>query len=503
MPWNRLYLKDRIKSSMFQERGVEDGLLTDDLIDESINEAIRIVVYDCNLNPDYDKLPLRSGVYAYPLPEHLLAIRRVWYRNSDNYRYALEHLSAEKFLDNIDPTDTGSEPYYFAYPHYQGRVFHLYAPAPPIYDYVPDSYITEATIRTLVDSGVNFGKTLDGRPIEPGDLVHNLTDDSYSYVEALDMTTATTTGTCTPNTSNVQIEDTSQDLAALGIDDGYIICKPSSGYVTAWATVVAPAGGTYLRYRDYQDPINGTSGFVNGDTYKVGRATEIRLSISPPHPGLRSGGRNYFYVSDAKATITGTTFTATRCTGSGTTGAEADDIAIASGGSHGKISAVAAGYVDVDYWIGGIPTDGEEVSVRECDRYQIESRFPTERVMWITPAPSEDDTLGQESLEILYNRYPTMPVNDSDLIPIDRQYSLPLFKCCRWQCYLMKGNTPEDRLEALEQGYKRSVRDYLGDADKTPKGRPITPWRNRYPSYARLHRYTVSSGARFDASSYE
>ena len=503
MTWDRLYLKNRIKSSMFQQRGVEDGLLTDDLIDESINEAIKVIVFDCNLNWRYGKLALREGVYAYVLPEDLLAIRRVWFRNSDDYRYPIDYLSPEKFLDNIDPTDTSSEPNFFTYPNYQGRVFEFYGPAAPIYDYLPDSYVTEATIRTIVDSGINFGKTLDRRPIEPGDLVHNLTDDSYAYVEALDFTTAATTGTCTPNTSNVLIEDTTKNFQDAFVEENFIICKPAAGYVTAWATVAEVPGTTQLKYRDYQDPTGKTSGFLNGDTYKVGRATEIRLSILPPHPGLRSGGRNYFSVSDAKATITGTTFTYNRCNGTGTTGAETGDIAIASGGYHGKITAVAAGYIDVDYWIGGIPTDGEEVSVRECDRYQVESRFPTEPVMWITPAPNEDDTLGQESLEILYNRYPTMPENDSDLIPVPEKYRTPLLHCVRWQCYLMKGNTPEEKLIALEETYKRNVKDYLGDIWKVPRSRALTPWGNRYPSSARLHRYTTRSGARYDASGFE
>lgn len=498
MAWDRLYLKNRIKSSMFQERGIEDGLLTDALIDEAIEEAIKIVVQDCNLNWTYDKIALRESVYAYPLPEDFLTMRELWYRNSQDYRYPLEPLSPEKFMDGIDPTDTASEPYFYTYPHSQGRVFHIYAGAAAIYDYVPDSYVTEATIRTLVDSGVKLGQTKDGRPIEPGDLVHNLTDDSYAYVEVLDTTTATSEGTCTPNTSNVIVEDTSKDFAGDGVEEGDIICKPQSdGFVTAYA-FVSNVGTELLTYRDYQDPKWGSSGFVNGESYKVGRATEIRLSVSPPHPGLRSGGRNYFRVSDPKATMTGTTFTATRCTGSSPSGAEVGDIAIASGGSHGKVTVVATTYIDVNYWIGGQPTDAEEVSISECDRYQVESRFATEPVLWINPAPDTDDTIGQESLELLYNRMPTLPVNDTDLIPVPERYSRPLLHCARWQCFLEKGNTPETALDRLEQRYENDVRKFMGDIYKPTRGKVITPWRNRSRGYYRRNRYAVAS---YDPSS--
>jgi hypothetical protein len=38
--------------------------------------------------------------------------------------------------------------------------------------------------------------------------------------------------------------------------------------------------------------------FASGDTYKVGKATEIRLSESTPHPGLRNGADNTFGLGD-------------------------------------------------------------------------------------------------------------------------------------------------------------------------------------------------------------
>ena len=500
MAWDRTFLKNRIKSSMFLDRNVEDGLLTDDLLDESIDEAIKIVADDCHLMPRRVKVALRANVWEIPMPDDILSIRRIWYKDGTGYRYELTYLSPERFMDNEDPTDTASDPLYFSYPTIQSKVYQFYAQAPPIYDYVTSSWITEKTVRTVVDSGINLGKTLDGSRVKPGDVVHNLTDDSYGYVHVLDITTDKTTGTGTSGTTTAILEDTAADFVTDGVAVGDIICTPSTGNVTSYAFVTAVAA-TELTYTAYQDPDNDTSSFAEDDTYKVGTATEIILSIDEPHPGLRDGATNDFTISDsAKATITGTTFTDTTVTGSSTSGAEEDDIAIASGGSHGLITAVDDNELTVDKWIGGLPSAAETVTVYTCDQYQVESKFATQKLMWINPAPSDSDTLGEESLEILYNRMPHLPIRDSDPIEIPEKYSRPLVACCRWQAYFIQGNIAEDQVFVMEQRYNTAVRPFMADIWKTPRSSTLTPWKNRSPGRYREHRYTTSSGASYDVS---
>lgn len=429
MVWNRLYLKNRIKSSMMQARGVEDGLLTDDLIDEAINEAITILAEDCHLNWMEQKIALVASQYEYELPADLSSIRAVWYVNSDGRRTPLDYLSPEKIMDGVDPTDTGSEPSFFSYPHFQGKLAQFYGAS----DYLKSSTVTTASGTILIDSAANFGKLLDGGVIKPGYVISNITDDSYGYVYALDLTTNLTTGTATGDTSNVRLYDTGKNFVTLGADEYYVICKPSTGNVTAYAIVSAVAT-TYLTYRDYQDPEGASFGFVQGDTYKVGIANRIRLSPDPPHPNLRDGADNTFAVDDS---------------------------------------------------------------------YKIQSNFRTEPVMWINPAPDTTDTTGSESLRLLYNRMPELPGQDSDPIVIPQRYSVPLLACARWQAYLLKGTAPEAALDALEARYSNSVRPFLGDSWRPPRGAIISPWRNRQPSYARAHRYTTSSGRAFDASGFE
>jgi hypothetical protein len=356
MAWNRLYLRNRIKSSFLIGRTANDGLTPDSILNEAIEAAMKELARDCNMFPGEWKLALRADQYKYPLPRALDRIRNVYFIDSSGEYQDLEYMAQDNFLDWTDPTDTSSEPIYYSYPHIQPPVFNFYAGAPPDYDYLPDSrsWITTASIRTIIDSGINFGRTKSGRRVRPGCVAHNITDDSYGYIEYLDMTTAKRTGWATSGTTTDILEDSGENFSTDNVAVGDIICTPSGGRVRAYAFVieVAPGGNNdQLRYANIEgQDANGDNilRFENGDTYKVGTATEIRLWHDTPmpegtrvpfagwdHPGLRDGADCTFSVSATKATITGTTFDNTTVTGSSTSGAEEDDIAIASGGSHG------------------------------------------------------------------------------------------------------------------------------------------------------------------------
>lgn len=503
MAWNRLYLRNRLKSSFLRPRGTSDTNSPDSLFNEAIEVAMREVARECRLLPDKWGLALQASQYKYPLPGEIDRIRNVYYIDSNGDYLDLEYMAEDNYLANMDPTDSETEPLYYSYPHFEPPVFEFYALAPPVTDYANSSYITTGSTRTVIDSGANFGRIKTGTRIRPGCVVYNITDGSYGYVQYLDMTTAKSSGTATSGTTSDTLEDTGKNFTTAGIAVGDIVCTPSTGEVLAYAFVIE-VGTTTLRYADIEgqdangEPVNR---FKSTDTYKVGTATEIRLWSGHPvpegtrvshagwdHPGLRHGATNDFTVGTTKATITGTTFTNTTVTGSSTSGAEEDDIAIASGGSHGKVSGVAATILTVDKWIGGLPAAGETVTVAECDQYSIEDRFSTQRQIWIGPPGTSSATSGSENIVMSGYRKPRMPQEDDDPLEIPQHYEIPLISCSRWQMAELMGIYTPAEILSYEEIYRREVRKYTGDVDRPPYNRPISPWRNRVRSAARYGR---------------
>ncbi len=476
----------------------EDGLMTDDYYNTAIDEAIRQLAIDCNLIPVRRSFPLQANVYQYPLDEDVDIIRRVWYTDSNNQKKPLDYMSPEQWMDWEDLDDTSDEPDRYCYPMFMNEVVPFYIQSPPVYDYDMNSYITEQTIRTLVDSGANFGKTLNNRRIEPGFIVHNLSDGSYGYVDVLNMTTVKVAGTATSGTNTTTLEDTTKDFMALDVQEGDIICNPSSALCTSYAFIDSVTA-TKLTYSDMQ----GTKRRLGSlDTYSIGKATEISLSLKVPHPGLRNGSYNYFKVTDGSASFTGTTFTDTRCTGTMTGTPTASMVAIASGGSHGRITSVGTNYVDVDKWVGGKPVDAETVSCKTCDKYQIEDNSSSVRAIWIGPIPNASDANGVNSIEVIYNKVPELPQDDTDKLQIPDHYKTLLLKCGRWQVAFLSGKYDLNTVIGFENVYKMALPEYAKDVNRPPYGKTLTMWGNRGRG-GRSRKYTTASGNRWDMSEYE
>lgn len=496
MAWTRQGLEYRIKDELGIERAVNDGNLTNIMIYEAIDDTLKQVAEDCHLFPVHRVMPLVAGQWEYPVPADCGDIIDIWYIDADNTRLPVFYRNERQFMDSLDPTDTGSEPIYFSYPHFQAPVVNFYANAPPVYDYVNKSHVTTGSIRTIIDSGANFGLTLNGKRIEPVYIVHNITDDSYGYVEVLDISDNKVTGTAAAGTDTDTLVDSAGDFVNNDVAVGDIICVPSTGVVTHYAFVTAVAA-TQLSYEKMQ---GNAASFVATDLYKVGQATEIRLDSATPHPGLRSGANNYFSVGATKATITGTTFTATTVTGSSTSGAEVGDIAIASGGSHGEITGVADNVLTIDKWIGGIPTAAETIAVKECDEYQIEHAFRTEKVLWLNPPVTDSDAEGSESLDILFTGYPTLPVEDDDPIEIpEMPYSPAIMKCLFWHCLKKKGNMSQTELLVAETSYRQTVKPLMQDVNAAPPSGQLSAYRNRRKVAARVgYRDQGPSGIRWN-----
>jgi len=520
MLWNKRYLRDRVKSSLLLDRRRSDAGISDEIIDEGMASAMKELARDCKLFPDKWTLALQASQYKYPLPVELDRIREVRFIDTDGTRIPLHYMAEDNYINWTDPTDTESEPRYYSYPHYQPHIFEFYAGAPPTADYVLASWLTTGRIRTVQDSGINFGRTRSGLRVRPGCVVQNRTDKSFGYVEYLDITTAKTSGTATSATSTDILEDSGENFSTDSVAVGDIICTPSTGKVLAYAFVIEVAPGSnndQLRYSD----IEGQDGngvrirrFESGDTYKVGKATEIRLWAGRPvpagtrvahagwdHPGLRQGATNDFTVSATKATITGTTFTNTTVTGSSTSGAEEDDVAIASGGSHGFVSGVDDNELTVDKWIGGKPSAAETVTVVEADKYQVEDKYAGERQIWIGPPASSGASLGSENILMSGARVPRIPIEDDDPIEIPEDYEQPLIACSKWQVADLRGIYNPAEIDAFRTLYKKEVKSYGSRVDRPPNNAPISPYRNRKRtarSYGR--RDQTSRGIAFDIS---
>jgi hypothetical protein len=471
--WTRLDFQNKLKSAFGLDRTTDDGLLTNALIQEAINDAMKQVADDCNLIDGYASIALRQGQWKYPMDDRVLSIRRAWWQENGQ-RNPVDHLEPEDFLDGHDPTELDSQPYYYSYPHKQGPMFRFYVKAAPITDYLEISRVTQSSRRTLIDSGASFGRTHSGNKVIPKSLVYNNDDHSFGYVDRLDMLTPTT-GTAGASTSSSLLVDGGQNFNTMGVEEGWLITDaPSDGIVTKWAFVTEVLTDTSVGYEDYEGGY-----FSPGEDYRIGICNKIWLSIDAPFRGLRRGSDNTFDVAGT-VTITGSTvFTETRVTGTISGTPVVGQEAIASGGSHGKISAVASGYVDVDFWIGGQPVNGETVAIQTCDEYQIQSRFRTESVMWIRPTPNANDTEGVETLHFLFNDTPVLPERDSDPIEIDEHYFDPLFAAGMWKCTVQKGSHGLAEVTSLRTIYQEVVKPYLADANEPPRNEPLRPYQNQ------------------------
>lgn len=472
-----LELKNYLKSSRGLTRGREDGLLPDSLLIEGIGNAIKRIAKDCDLLPTTKKVPLVAGQWKVPIPEEVRSIIAIWREDTNGSRLPLTSITQTNFDSGGDPsTNTSANPSQYAYPIYEGRRYEWYVKAPPNTDFTEVSRITNGSRRTIEDSGANFGRTLSGVRISPGDKVSNVTGDSYGYIEVLDVITNKGGGACAAGTDSDTVVVAGVDFDALNVKVDDIICYPSTGVVKSYAFVTDIVGNT-LTYEDMRGTL---SAFAQALGIKVGQAQKIRLTTDPPHRGLRDGSRNFFQVVAETATLIGTTFTPTRCAGVGDlTNASVGQEAIASGGSHGYIEVVGSGYVDVTAWHGGVPVDGEIVLIKACDEYNIETAPRIQPVMFIRPTPSVSDALGEEKLTVHFDIEPYIPSEDYEFIDIPGKWEDGLRACAEWQVARLTGTHKPKQLAEYKQAYLDETGETRSDIHETPRSEIQSPWLNR------------------------
>lgn len=506
MAITRLQLKERILSARGLTRARSDGLLDDTLLNEAVRDAQELVVQYCNLFPIHETFALEANKYEYPVPEEWLGLKRALFIDASGNRLPLKNVGYDDFIAGRNPvTDVALEPVYYAFPKMQRRVLQPWAQAPPNKDFIEYSFVTTDSIRTVIDTGINLGRTRTGRRISPGDIVWNLSDHSddstddrpkgsYGIVEVLDMTTEKVTGTAEATTSSSRIVDVGANFVSNSVKvDDLITLRDSDSIVITYGFVTEVSAN----YIDYEDVRGEASAFASGDAYRVGVANRIRLSSAAPHRGLRGGSKNRFDIAAASATLTGTTFTDTRVTGSGSlTSASAKQVAIASGGSHGEVSAVEDGYLEVKCWVGGVPSAGEQVTVHTADKYQIDTRPAIERVMVIGPTPTTSDSAGKRSILLLSNRRPIEAQEDWEELEVGAEYRRPLYSAAYWMAAELSGLFSNDptRLSAFKQAFLSEVQTKMGDSNKNDIDAIMSPWTNRGGGGVSGRRYQGGSG---------
>ncbi len=190
MNWNRQGLREWVKTVRGLTPTDTDGLLTDAMIHDSIDDAIRFMAQDCNLTKTFQKIRRIANQWEYPLAvNEILSFRGAYYLDSSGTWIPLGFRDQEAFIRYRNPETDLGDPGYFSYPIRQRQMINFFSQAPDTNDYIEESRVTLSHIRTIEDSGANFGRTLLGTRIRPGMVARNLTDESEGYVEFMDIIT--------------------------------------------------------------------------------------------------------------------------------------------------------------------------------------------------------------------------------------------------------------------------------------------------------------------------
>ena len=88
---NRLFFKHWIKDRYGIARDRDDGLLSDEIIHDAINDSIKQVAKDCLALPVYMNFPLRANQWKYPMPSELIRIRTIYHVDSAGTKNSLDY----------------------------------------------------------------------------------------------------------------------------------------------------------------------------------------------------------------------------------------------------------------------------------------------------------------------------------------------------------------------------------------------------------------------------
>lgn len=410
------------------------------------------------------QLRIVENQYEYPLPSDCMCVWSVLHKFSGSWQ-PIDYLPHEEFFTGFSENVLGYPPSYFSLQsqtsspvHYTGTITSGNGDSPPV----------------LIDTSANLGITLTGTEIYPGDRVFNTDDDSYGYVDYLYAGAWDREATADAGSSATQLYDADAGFVALGVAVGDIVTRtpqPADSENGAWGVVSQVAEDTLT----FSVLYNHESGFSANDSYTVGQADRIYLTasglVADTEEGLVGGAAGTFGVETATMTSEATTFGASSVT---ITGVDLGDVeagmAVESTNSSdeftgGEVASVASQTVTLESaWSNGTPDDDTSVSIGTGDAYQIESAYSTLDTLFLSDVPSTSDTLGTESLTLIYIPCPQQPTRYYHPVELSEAYTPALIaKMLEYAKAREKGELPNyerllDRGLAQRRLVNRGVR---------------------------------------------
>jgi len=304
-----------------------DQLHSETILQGDLQKAMNHVAADSRDKWERRMLRLIATQYEYPLPSDCMTLLEVAHNFYGDWN-ELDYFYHNEFYMNFSTNVQSYPPERFTLQaktsnpvHYTGTITTANADSPPV----------------LIDTSANFGITLTGEDINPGDKIFNITDDSTGYVDYLSVGTWTVSGGAITTGGTTSLV-TSADISGLSVGD--ILNKIGSS--DTYAIISSISGSTISFSRLYNDE---NTGFAVSDTFNAGTADRIYLTSS----GL---------VADTEEGLVG--------------GAEGD--------------------------------------FDEDDSYQVEDYYSTLDTLLLGSVPGQSDTLGTETLLIVYVPYPKFPL---------------------------------------------------------------------------------------------
>ena len=319
------------------------------LLLEDLWQAMKEVAADSRGKWERRKIRLLQNQWEYPLPSDCMCVWSVIYNFYGRWD-VLDYLYHEEYWLHFSENILGSPPNYFTVQqgtsnpvHYTGTITTANADHPPI----------------LIDANANFGVTLTGEDINPGDKIFNITDDSSGYVRYLSAGTWKVTSVASEVTATT-LTDPAGGFVANNVAIGDIILvetgTPSTGEEKNWGVINAVNSNLVVTYNRAYGTNDSLAGATTG--YTIGTSDRIYLD----HSGL---------VKDTEEGLVG--------------GAEGD--------------------------------------FDEDDSYQVEDYYSTLDTLFLSEAPSTSDTLGTESLLLIYMPYPKQPLKHFHPVEMSEAYA--------------------------------------------------------------------------------
>lgn len=349
-----------------------DSQHSEDILVGDLWQAMKQVAADSRDKWERRKIRLIANQYEYSLPQDCMTILEVVHNFYGSWT-EINYLYHNEFFTGFSENILGYPPRFFTLQaqtsnpvHSVGAITTANAGSPPI----------------LIDTSANFGITLTGEDINPGDKIFNITDDSSGYVKYLHASSWKVESATADSVEDNVLYDVDVDFVTSEVSVGDIIWTSGVTYTTYssvdWAVITNIQSANRVRYNiAYGD--NENLDTAVGYSYHIGKADRIYLTSS----GL---------VKDTEEGLVG--------------GAEGD--------------------------------------FDEDDEYQVEDYYSTLDTLLLSESPSTTDTLGTESMMLIYVPYPKQPLKHYHPVELSEAYTPAIIaKMVEYAKVRERGETPQ------------------------------------------------------------